>query len=294
LIFRVTWFCGGAGFNNTSQAIGLARGSRNTINKALNANATTLRVLDLSGNLKPGVSTMAQIRFGTFLAAGVLSSAALAVSAPAQAAIINGSFENIAGFVPDVNDTMSLLGGSNVMTGWTVIGDSLAWIGPTNPFSLAAFDGGYFLDLTDYALGPPFGGVSQSLGTVAGHNYQVTFDLGSSSRWGGQSGLRVAAGSTFSDYLSTTSPGLNTWQPETFNFVASGPTTALSFLGTVGVNYIGLDNIVVNDLGPQPLDSGVPEPATWTLILVGFGAVGWAMRSGRALNRVRGSKGHLA
>ncbi len=49
----------------------------------------------------------------------------------------NGSFE-AGGFVPNGDATMSLSAGSGAMTGWTVIGDSLAWIGVGNPFGLTA------------------------------------------------------------------------------------------------------------------------------------------------------------
>jgi hypothetical protein len=91
--------------------------------------------------------------------------------------------------------------------------------------------------------------------------------------------LQASAGSTAFSFLSTSTPGINTWQSEGFNFTAAGPTTLLSFLGTVGVQYIGLDNISVTDLGgPEPTDSGVPEPATWATMLFGFGLIGAAMR----------------
>src|SRR5450755_3887877 len=76
--------------------------------------------------------------------------------------LTNGSFEN-GTFVPNTQDTDVLAPTSTAMTGWTVIGgESLAWIGPTNPFGLTASQGSYFLDLTGYSAGPPFSGVSQS------------------------------------------------------------------------------------------------------------------------------------
>lgn len=189
--------------------------------------------------------------------------------------LVNGSFEDTTGFVPPSNDTMSLAGGSTVMNGWTVTGDSLAWIGPTNPFLLAASNGSYFLDLTDYTAGAPFGGVSQVLNTLAGHSYLVSFDLGSSNHWGGQSGLQVSAAGTSASFLSTTTPDVNTWESKSFTFNATGATTTLSFLGNLGVNYIGLDNISISDLG---LVGAVPEPATWLMMLLGIGALGAALR----------------
>jgi hypothetical protein len=48
-------------------------------------------------------------------------------------------------------------------------------------------------------------------------------------------------------------------------FTASSNSTLLSFLGTAGVQYIGLDNVSVDDLGGPT----VPEPAT--ILLLGSG-----------------------
>lgn len=74
---------------------------------------------------------------------------ALAVGPAAHAnLLVNGSFEDGA-FVSDGNQTMSLAPGSTVITGWTVITDTTAWINVGNPFGLTASDGSRFLDLTD-------------------------------------------------------------------------------------------------------------------------------------------------
>jgi hypothetical protein len=93
------------------------------------------------------------------------------------------------------------------------------------PLLLSASDGGYSLDLTDYATGAPFGGVRQLLSTLGGHSYQVTFDLGRSNRWGGQSRLQASAGSAAFSFLSTSTPSIDTWQSESLNFTAAGPAT---------------------------------------------------------------------
>lgn len=58
----------------------------------------------------------------------------------------NGSFES-GNFVNQGSDTMSLAVGSTTISGWTVVTDTTAWIGPTNPFGLSASDGSFFLDL---------------------------------------------------------------------------------------------------------------------------------------------------
>jgi hypothetical protein len=59
--------------------------------------------------------------------------------------------------------------------------------------------------------------------------------------------------------------------------------------GTIGANYITLDhtrgfsNAALYTTGTPP--SGVPEPATWAMMLVGFGAAGAGLRRRRAKER---------
>src|SRR5260221_9864525 len=88
----------------------------------------------------------------------VLCTSLLAATAAHANLLSNGSFE-LGSFVNQGNDTMSLAAGSTVITGWKVVGDTTAWIGPANPFGLAASDGSFFLDLTNYQTGAPFAGM---------------------------------------------------------------------------------------------------------------------------------------
>jgi uncharacterized protein DUF642/PEP-CTERM motif-containing protein len=190
--------------------------------------------------------------------------------------LTNGSFEDTTNFVNQGNDTDSLAVGSTAMTGWTVIGgEPLAWIGPTNPFGLTASPGGgsYFLDLTDYRAGAPFSGVSQTIATSPGATYSLTFELGSSPQYGVQDGVLASAGSASQSFATTNNGSQNNlWQPETFSFRATGSTTDISLVGNLGANYIGLDNVSV-------VETAVPEPAAWLMLLAGVGGVGAALRS---------------
>ena len=185
--------------------------------------------------------------------------------------IDNGSFETGA-FAPQGNQTMTLSPGSTALTGWQVVNDSLAWIGVGDPWQLDAQNGDRFLDLSDYSAGAPFGGVQQILSTNPGYEYTVTFYLGSSNVWGRPAALTVSAAGQSGSFESPTTGTNNDWQQFSFQFVANSASTALSFVGASGVNYIGLDNVIATV-------TAVPEPTTAALLLAG--AVVLCLRIGR-------------
>ena len=182
--------------------------------------------------------------------------------------ITNGSFESGV-YAPPSNDTMSLSVGATNMTGWTVVSDAIAWIGPSNPWSLTASTGDFFLDLTDYSFGAPFGGVSQTVLTTPGQAYQLSFDLGSSNIWGRPSAILASAGSTSGTFTSALTGGNSDWQSFMLPFTASSTSTTISLAGKVGQNYIGLDNVAVTP---------VPEPASYLMMIAGLGLLGFAVR----------------
>lgn len=208
------------------------------------------------------------MRFGSVVPALVL---ALTLAESANANLIaNGSFES-GDFSPPSNQTMTLAPGATALDGWEIVNDSIAWIGVGDPWGLDAQDGDRFLDLSDYAAGPPFGGVQQSFASTAGYEYTVTFQLGSSTYWGRPAALTVSAAGQSEIFQSAPSGGNNDWDAESFVFVATGTTTTLSFVGASGVDYIGLDNVNV-------AVSAVPEPATVLLALSGLAVLGLHLR----------------
>ena len=188
----------------------------------------------------------------------------LSASQLAQANLVtNGSFESGA-FVPNADNTMSLPNGSTAMTGWTVIADSLSWINTPNPWSVLPSDGNFFLDFTDYQQTPAFGGVSQTITTVAGQLYDLSFDLGSSNLYGRPNSISASAGSTVQVFTGSSTGGISDWQHFVLPFTAPSTSTTISLTGVAGFAYIGLDNVSV---------SAVPLPASVWLFLSGIGAL---------------------
>jgi hypothetical protein len=204
---------------------------------------------------------------------------ALAVAAAAGAAqanlLINGSFEN-GSFTPGPYAATQSLGvGSTAITDWTVFNDTVAWIGVGNPWSLTASEGDRFLDLTDLNRGAPFGGVTQTIATIVGGRYSLSFDLGSSNLYGRPGAITASAGSTSQTFTSNPAlAGNNDWERVSMSFTATANTTRIDLLGSAGVDYIGLDNA---DL----VLVAVPEPASAALLVGGLAGL-LALRRARA------------
>lgn len=200
----------------------------------------------------------------------VLSALISTASFQAHASLVtNGSFE-VGNFLGNSQNAMTLSVGATTISGWTVFNDNVAWI-KEPAFNLTAPDGQFFLDLTDYTSGSPFGGVRQTFATTQGTTYRVSFQLGSSGAYGLPTGVSVAAGTTTQSF-STNATGPDAWTTYTMDFVASGASTTLSFVGTQGRDYIGLDNVSVNAV------NGVPSPGTMSLVGLALLGLGLARR----------------
>jgi len=203
--------------------------------------------------------------------------------------LTNGSFE-LGTFTNQGNDTETFTAGSTVMTGWTTVGNFVSWIGPTNPFILSAQDGSHFLDLTGYQTGAPFGGVTQTIATTPGRQYDLSFYLGSyTAVWGGPPvSITAVAGGTTGLFTNGSATDSSTWTLENLAFTATGSSTAVELIGQAGSRYIGLDNVGVQCVstggcaatggGGGGGGTAVPEPAVLGLMCLGLAAVGLGRR----------------
>jgi hypothetical protein len=127
----------------------------------------------------------------------------------------------------------------------------------------------FFLNLTDYNAGPPFGGVTQTISTVVGEKYSLSFELGSyTARWGGPPvSILASAGSSSGTFTVSTTSSKSTWTPFSLDFTATSATTAITLTGAAGVNYIGLDNVSVDPIYLAPLHPNQHPTDYWGWVL---------------------------
>ena len=222
------------------------------------------------------IKFIASIFVSLFLATSVAHAATL---------LTNGSFETPV--VPVGSFTLFPVGSSGI-TGWTVVGPagaSLAIVSGTfsqNGVAFTAQDGAQWVDLTGFNSNST-AGVSQTVATIIGDRYQVSYFVGNTTGggiFGSTSTVNVSVNGvqTFSDTNSTVSPTAQNWQQFTHTFVATGASTTLAFSNgdPVTDNDNGLENIVLLDLGPAV--GAVPEPDTYAMLLGGLGLLGFMAR----------------
>ncbi len=204
----------------------------------------------------------------------MLAVAAAAITAvPASAAVlVNGSFE--LGTNPGSFTTEDA--GSTAITGWTVGGFGVDYIGSY----WMASDGVRSVDLSALSAGS----VSQSFATTVGTDYTVTFDLSGNPDGGVGTKLALTSISGSLPQLSMyTVTAANShedmnWQTYSYTFTAFAATSTLTF-SSFEYNPYGpaLDNVSVVESGGG-IGGTVPEPATWAMMIAGFGFVGAASR----------------
>jgi hypothetical protein len=200
--------------------------------------------------------------------------------------LTNGSFE-MGTLVNDGNETQTFSAGPTAIIGWTAVGRQVSWIEAGNPFGITAEDGSRFLDLTAYNTGAPFGGVTQTIATTIGNQYDLSFFLGSyTSVWGGPPvSILASAGGTSGTFTDSAATTASTWVPFSLLFTATSTSSAITLTGAAGLEYIGLDNVDVELVGSGP--SGAPEPGTYALTALGLGALAAIIGRSRKPNAPR-------
>jgi choice-of-anchor C domain-containing protein len=183
----------------------------------------------------------------------------MTATAQASSLITNGSFElgafDAAGF-----DTINA--GNTAITGWTVGGNSVDWIGTY----WQPQDGNRSIDLA--GNGP--GTLAQSFATALGQTYLVQYWMagnpdGAPTVKNLDANVIVNVSASFDDTgFDKSNMG---WTLKSFSFVANGPISTLTFVDTdTGPYGPALDNVSV---------TAIPEASTWAMMILGFFGIGF-------------------
>jgi hypothetical protein len=220
---------------------------------------------------------------GLFAAVGA-AVMALAIAAPVSAAELlhNGSFETLGagaiaegwgGYTYYTDGTHT--GGNVALPDWTVQSGSVDLTNTNSVWGPAA-DGNYSLDINGWDAGV----ISQAFDTLAGHTYIVTFDYSrnpagapdpaTADVFVGANGLHVSAANNAGLFGTG---GAMLWQSGSFTFVGTGHDTIQLAATVAGNGGVFFDNVSVS--------GAVPEPASWALMIGGFGMAGAMMRRRR-------------
>lgn len=216
-----------------------------------------------------------------FFTAAISAAAVLTAAHGASAAtniLINGSFE-------DVGDAAYQSWGGYTfgpdfayLPGWTIDFGNVDITTNLSGWSPAA-DGNNSLDINGWVAGQ----ISQSFNTVVGQTYTVSFAY--SRNAAGAPDPATADVSAGGQVIHVTSPndpslfgtvGSMLWQTGSFTFVGTGYDTLVLTSTVPGNGGVYFDDFVVS--GPA-----VPEPTTWTLMILGFGGAGALLRRRRAM-----------
>lgn len=199
------------------------------------------------------------------------AAAFVSTSASATELITNGGFED-----PVISHPCCNTVPPDSLPGWSVtpnINVVNGTFGASPPGTNLAYEGNQYLDLVGQGGA---GSISQSFNTVAGEVYRLSFAFSHNLF----SGIPTASANFSVDGLAGVlvhTGGSNAdlgWQTYTGGFTADDASATLNFTNlTGGINEgIFLDAVSVQ---------AVPEPSTWALLILGFAAIGGAMRSAR-------------
>ncbi len=181
-----------------------------------------------------------------------------------QNLVMNGGFEAD----PPSGLVNTFQAGSSGLSGWSIVFGNVDLVGSA---LWAAAAGNNSLDLN----GTRKGGIAQSLSTIKGQKYQLSFDL-AGNFFGGdpvkEVSVNLASNGLFTFNTAGKSASNMGWSRYTTTFVAQSASTVLSFASNKrGAYGPALDNVSV---------TAVPEPETYAMLFAGLVLVGCRTRRG--------------
>jgi hypothetical protein len=210
----------------------------------------------MTRTIQPAAAVQSQRMPALLLAAGLVCAAA---PASASNLFTNGSFET-----PYTGYQLVAGGNSTAIPGWTTVlngvehFDATAWGGTPN--------GRMIIDLASYTYNA--GGLEQTVATVPGQTYDVSFWAGNST-FGGRTGtgdilVTVGSAAPLSFQTPVAHSAALVWEQRSFSFVASSAATTVRFWNNQNANvyFANIDGVSVS--------AAVPEPQTWALMLAGL------------------------
>lgn len=198
-----------------------------------------------------------------------------ALASPANASLVTSISGGTTYDMPEINAF-----GSGPQT----FGDNIVWTS-TNSNAVFGYTNGYgFADNGNWSGNPPMAGSNGAGGSITFTMDSDVSAVGGIINWAsiGETFDNVLLGASISAYNSTgdlletyilMAGGVNLTTPDSFYGFSRSEGDIRSFVLTD--SYIGLRSLTIS--APE----GVPEPSTWAMMILGFGAVGFAMRRRR-------------
>lgn len=184
--------------------------------------------------------------------------------------IVNGSFEDP---VVPVGTYQNFIAGSTAINGWTVVGIDSAVVNTKysqNGITFNSQHGNQYLDLAGVNSNSTSSGVTQTISTLVGVNYLVSFYVGSATdnfqHFPSTVDLTIDGGPRIG-YTNPNAPTTSVdWKLFTVPFTAQNTTTTLTFQnGSASTNYLGaLDNVSVTVSSVN----AVPEPSSFAVFVL--------------------------
>lgn len=195
---------------------------------------------------------------GTMLAAGLLISSAASASV-----VLSDNFDN------QVPDQLNWAGDDVFLP--TSPPGTVDLIGVGGAFDFYPGNGGYLdLDGSSGSGNDPAGEIT-SIANFGAGNYTLSFELGGNARGGPAQTTRVSLGDWSVEILLSSGDPLSSYQ---FAFATSGGQLKFTQIGPSTTSGSILDDVILE----SDRRGAVPEPETWALMIIGFGATGSAIR----------------